>query len=70
MREPAWAAAGPGAGTLAGMAAIRCIALSANAMPDDIRRALENGFDDHWTKPLDLRAFMRALDWLLGVAPG
>ena len=47
---------------------IRCIALSANAMPDDIRRALENGFDDYWTKPLDLRAFMRALDRLLGVA--
>ena len=52
------------------IAGIRCIALSANAMPDDIRRALENGFDDYWTKPLDLRAFMRALDRLLGVAPG
>ncbi len=35
-------------------------------MPDDIRRALENGFDDYWTKPLDLRASMRALDRLLG----
>ena len=51
-------------------AGIRCIALSANAMPDDIRQALENGFDDYWTKPLDLRAFSRALDRLFGVAPG
>ena len=51
-------------------AGIRCIALSANAMPDDIRHALENGFDDYWTKPLDLRAFMRALDRLFGLAPG
>ena len=51
-------------------AGIRCIALSANAMPDDIRRALATGFDDYWTKPLDLRAFTRALDRLFGVAPG
>ena len=50
-------------------AGIRCIALSANAMPDDIRRALDNGFDDYWTKPLDLRAFTRALDRLFGTAP-
>jgi signal transduction histidine kinase/CheY-like chemotaxis protein len=43
-------------------AGIRCIALSANAMPDDIRRALEEGFDDYWTKPLDFKRFMAALD--------
>jgi signal transduction histidine kinase/CheY-like chemotaxis protein len=48
---------------------IRCIALSANAMPDDIRRAREAGFEDYWTKPLDLRAFMRAMDRLFGAAP-
>ena len=48
---------------------IRCIALSANAMPDDIRRAREAGFDDYWTKPLDLRAFMRAMDRLFGPEP-
>jgi signal transduction histidine kinase/CheY-like chemotaxis protein len=47
---------------------IRCIALSANAMPDDIRRARAAGFDDYWTKPLDLRAFMRAMDLLFGPA--
>ena len=48
-------------------AGIRCIALSANAMPEDIRNARRNGFDDYWTKPLDLKAFMRALDRLFGM---
>ena len=47
-------------------ATIRCIALSANAMSDDIRRALDAGFDDYWTKPLDLQAFLRALEALFG----
>jgi signal transduction histidine kinase/ActR/RegA family two-component response regulator len=43
-------------------AGIRCIALSANAMPDDIQKALAEGFDDYWTKPLDFKRFMAALD--------
>jgi signal transduction histidine kinase/ActR/RegA family two-component response regulator len=43
-------------------AKIRCIALSANAMPEDIQRALDAGFDDYWTKPLDFKRFMAALD--------
>jgi signal transduction histidine kinase/CheY-like chemotaxis protein len=47
-------------------AAIRCIALSANAMPEDIRHALATGFDDYWTKPLDLQAFLRSIDALFG----
>jgi len=51
-------------------AGIRCIALSANAMPEDIRRALEAGFDDYWTKPLDLKGFLRSIDGLFGAAPG
>ena len=50
-------------------AAIRCIALSANAMPEDIRAALAEGFDDYWTKPLDLTAFLHALEKLFGRAP-
>ena len=50
-------------------AAIRCIALSANAMPEDIGRAREAGLDDYWTKPLDLRAFMCSIDQLFGAAP-
>ena len=50
-------------------AGIRCIALSANAMPDDIRTARAEGFDDYWTKPLDLQAFLRSLEQLFGQAP-
>jgi CheY-like chemotaxis protein/anti-sigma regulatory factor (Ser/Thr protein kinase) len=52
----------------ASTAGIRCIALSANAMPEDIRSARAAGFDDYWTKPLDIRAFQQALDGLFGPA--
>ena len=47
-------------------AAIPCIALSANAMPEDITRALDAGVSDYWTKPLDFKAFMASLDKLFG----
>jgi CheY-like chemotaxis protein len=50
-------------------AAIPCIALSANAMPEDIERALGAGMSDYWTKPLDFEAFMASLDVLFGKAP-
>jgi CheY-like chemotaxis protein/anti-sigma regulatory factor (Ser/Thr protein kinase) len=50
-------------------AAIPCIALSANAMPEDIERALRAGVSDYWTKPLDFKAFMESLDALFGKAP-
>ncbi|HRH89342.1 MAG TPA: response regulator, partial [Rubrivivax sp.] len=50
-------------------AGIPCISLSANAMPDDIQRALQAGFADYWTKPLDLRAFMRSLEAIFGPPP-
>ena len=50
-------------------AGIRCIAVSANAMPEDILRARQAGFDDYWTKPLDLSAFMRGINALFGPAP-
>jgi PAS domain S-box-containing protein len=42
-------------------AAIRCIALSANAMPEDIARGLAAGFDDYWTKPIQFKPFLEAL---------
>ena len=45
---------------------IPVIALSANAMPDDIDRALRAGMSDYWTKPLDFRAFMASIDALFG----
>jgi CheY-like chemotaxis protein/anti-sigma regulatory factor (Ser/Thr protein kinase) len=51
-----------------GTAATPCIALSANAMPEDIERALQAGFDDYWTKPLDLRVFLRSLESIFGAA--
>ena len=42
-------------------ASLTCIALSANAMPEDIRSALALGFDDYWTKPIDIQAVTTTL---------
>jgi hypothetical protein len=42
-------------------AGIACVALSANAMPEDIARALASGFDDYWTKPIRFREFLAAM---------
>ena len=50
-------------------AGIPCIALSANAIPGEIERALGAGLSDYWTKPLDFKAFMSSLDALFGKAP-
>jgi len=41
---------------------IPCVAISANAMPDDIELALQSGFRAYWTKPLDARAFLAGID--------
>jgi PAS domain S-box-containing protein len=41
-----------------------CIALSANALPEDIARGLAEGFADYWTKPIDFKAFTAALEQL------
>ncbi|WP_157271357.1 PAS domain-containing protein [Azohydromonas aeria] len=46
----------------ASTAHLRCIALSADAMPSTIRAALETGFIDFWTKPIDVPDFLRRLD--------
>jgi PAS domain S-box-containing protein len=43
-------------------AQIPCVALSANAMPEDIERALAAGFADYWTKPIDFKVFLGALE--------
>ncbi len=48
---------------------IRCIAVSANAMPEDIQRARDGGVADYWTKPLDLAAFLRNIDAMFGPGP-
>ena len=50
-------------------AGLRVVALSANAIPADIQRALQAGFDDYWTKPLDFRVFNSALDQVFGHPP-
>ncbi|HEY9067277.1 MAG TPA: response regulator [Burkholderiaceae bacterium] len=41
------------------------IALSANAMSEDIADAEAAGFDDYWTKPIDFRRFLARLDSLV-----
>jgi PAS domain S-box-containing protein len=40
------------------------VALSANAMPEDVARARDAGFDDYWTKPIDIDRFLGGLDKL------
>jgi signal transduction histidine kinase/ActR/RegA family two-component response regulator len=50
-------------------AAIPIIALSANAVPRDIERALEAGFYDYLTKPIKVAHFMAVLDRALELSP-
>jgi signal transduction histidine kinase/ActR/RegA family two-component response regulator len=40
---------------------IPCVALSANAMREDIERGLASGFVDYWTKPIDFAVLVAAL---------
>jgi signal transduction histidine kinase/ActR/RegA family two-component response regulator len=40
---------------------LRCIALSADALPQQIRHALAQGFDDYWTKPIDVASVVAKL---------
>jgi CheY-like chemotaxis protein len=47
-------------------AGLRVVALSANAIPADIQRALQAGFDDYWTKPLDFKLFNAEMDRVFG----
>ena len=48
---------------------IPCIALSANAMQEDIRRAKTAGFLAYWTKPIDFKAFLNGLDKFFAASP-
>ena len=43
-------------------ARLTCVALSANALPAYIARAMAAGFDDYWTKPIDFSEFLGALE--------
>jgi len=49
--------------------AIPVLALTANAMPADIRRGLDAGFTDYLTKPVDVMKFVEILQHTLGEAP-
>jgi PAS domain S-box-containing protein len=43
-------------------AAVPVLAISANAMPADVDRAMRAGFDNYLTKPIEMDSFFRALD--------
>ncbi|MEO8143360.1 MAG: response regulator, partial [Betaproteobacteria bacterium] len=47
---------------------IPVIAVSANAMPRDIEKAIEAGFFNYITKPIKIDQFMNALDMALAFA--
>jgi hypothetical protein len=49
---------------------IPCVALSANAMQEDIERGLASGFVDYWTKPIDFAVFIAALHRLFPALAG
>jgi len=53
-----------------GPAMVPAIAVSADAMPDDIALARRAGFVDYWTKPLDVSAIVPALRKLLASGGG
>jgi len=46
------------------LSACRFVALSANAMPEDVSQALSAGFNEYWTKPLNLQQFLADMDAL------
>jgi PAS domain S-box-containing protein len=43
-------------------AKLRCIALSADVLAEQIAAARAAGFDDYWTKPIDVRRVLAGLD--------
>ena len=51
---------------LAGIPAYMC---SADAMPEDLQRAHDSGFQGYWTKPIELNMVSAALDALRPAAP-
>ena len=49
----------------AALGAVPCVAVSANALPEQITEALAAGFDDYLTKPLSAAGLLLAIDrWL------
>jgi CheY-like chemotaxis protein len=39
-----------------------CIVLSGDAMPTHVQQALASGFDDYWTKPIDIWQLMQNIN--------
>lgn len=48
---------------------LTCVALSADAMSEQIEAARAAGFDDYWTKPIDLMGLIAAIERLLAARP-
>lgn len=44
------------------MEQLPCVVLSSDAMPAHIEQALAAGFDDYWTKPIDVWQLMQNID--------
>jgi len=51
------------------LAALPCVALSADAMPGPMKAASQAGFAAYLTKPLDVGSFYACVDRLLGTGP-
>jgi PAS domain S-box-containing protein len=47
------------------LAGLPCVAVSADAMPEELARAQAAGFDAYWTKPLDLSGLAERIDRLV-----
>ena len=47
-------------------ARLRCVAFSADAMREQVDAAMKAGFDDYWTKPIDLKRMLELLSQQLG----
>ena len=45
-----------------------CVALSADAMSEQVQAARAAGFNDYWTKPIDLNHLLEAVGQALGSA--
>jgi len=52
--------------SLEGMYNLPIVALSANALPREVQRGLDAGFDRYLTKPIEAQAFLQVLDEVLG----
>ena len=55
--------------SVAGARHLPCVAVSADAMPEELARARREGFDDYWTKPLDLMSLDDRIRQVLRRAP-